>query len=494
MVANLACDRPETSRAKARRPLAVDLFAGAGGFALGFEQAGFDVVAAIEYDPIHAAAHAFNFPHTEVVCADASSLESEDLAAAVRAGASAHGHDRADVDVVFGGPPCQGFSAGGKRLPSDERNLLLFDFFRLAVSLGPRYVVLENVPPLKNFPDFDHPGQKLLDRLMTAFSAENYHALTPRIVNASRFGVPQDRRRLIVIWVLEGEPAIDYPPFSVRPVPKRPTDKPRPWERGGIEDDGGRADGPTVWDAIGDLPDLDDFEELRAGDEVELGEDRVEQMETAASAYARYLTGLVSDPADLSYRRESNRRVLTSSRRTSHGAATVKRFAQTEPGHSEPTSRFYRLDRDGLCSTLRAGTGYERGSFMAPRPIHPVEDRVISVREAARLHSFPDWFRFHYSKWQGFRQIGNSLPPLLGRAIGAALIKEMDIGEVVRPKGKLKLGDPGLLKMGTYEAAEYFGANLETAPTHKLRHRIKGKPEGGLGEGQELAAWLSDFS
>src|SRR5947207_3195384 len=104
------------------RPTAVDLFAGAGGFALGFEQAGFDVVAAIEYDPIHAAAHEFNFPRTQVLCANASSISDDYLVAAVEAGSRAHGHKNSEVDVVFGGPPCQGFSSGGKRQPSDERN------------------------------------------------------------------------------------------------------------------------------------------------------------------------------------------------------------------------------------------------------------------------------------------------------------------------------------------------------------------------------------
>src|SRR5207253_2183184 len=146
------------------------------------------------------------------------------------------------------------------------------------------------------------------------------------------------------------------------------------------------------------------------------------------------------------------------------------RFAKTAPGHAETTSRFYRLDAAGLSSTLRAGTGYERGSFMAPRPIHPVAHRVISVREAARLHSFPDWFRFHYSKWHGFRQIGNSLPPLLGRVIGAELMNAL-AAVPSKPAAVLELGKPELLQMATYEAAAYFEADLRAIPTHRLRHR-----------------------
>jgi DNA (cytosine-5)-methyltransferase 1 len=189
-------------------------------------------------------------------------------------------------------------------------------------------------------------------------------------------------------------------------------------------------------------------------------------MTAAASSYVRRLNA--SD--DLAYPRRWDNAQLTSSRRTAHTAGTIRRFARTGPDHSEPTSRFYRLHPEGLCSTLRAGTGYERGSFMAPRPIHPSANRVVSVREAARLHSFPDWFRFHYSKWHGFRQIGNSLPPLLGCAIGSELTKALGLG-VLKPTQELELGDVNLLRMSTYEAAKHFAADLDAVPTHKLRSR-----------------------
>lgn len=469
---NASVSSAQTVPGSSPRPIAVDLFAGAGGFALGFEQAGFDVAAAIEYDPVHAAAHEFNFPRTKVLCVNASSLTDDELVTAVEIGARAHGHDSFDVDVVFGGPPCQGFSAIGKRKLSDERNLLIFDFFRLAAVLRPRYFVLENVPPLKNYPDADHQGEKLLDRLIAWFEAEDYCVLAPKILNVSRFGVPQDRRRLIVIGARKDQHVPVYPKPSVRPVPKRPSDRPRYWEDGSAKADATLPLGPTVWDAISDLPDLEDFEELLEVDEIELSPKQLAKLERSASVYARLLRGLENAPDDLSYPRKWNRCLLTSSRRTTHGALTIERFAETDPGHSEPTSRFYRLHRDGLCSTIRAGTGYERGSFMAPRPIHAVADRVISVREAARLHSFPDWFRFHYSKWHGFRQIGNSLPPLLGRAIGAELRQAMGL-LVGKPTKRLELGDPKLLKFTTADAAEYFNADIATVPTHKLRHRPK---------------------
>lgn len=471
-----------------RRPVAVDLFAGAGGFALGLEQAGFDVVAAVEYDPVHAAAHSFNFPRTEVVCTDAHLMEEGKLREAVVKGVEAHG--RADawdgaVDLVFGGPPCQGFSSGGKRDPDDERNLLVFDFKRLVVEIGARYFVLENVPPLRNF--LEGRDSKMLDRLIAEFEAEGYRVLAPTVLHASRYGVPQDRRRLIVVGHREGEPPPEYPGAAVRPVPKRRGEPSRPWEVGGREEDEALPVGPTVWEAIGDLPDLDGFEELWRSDEVKLTKGRLARMEKAASPYVRRLRGMDADGGDLSYPRQWDRRVLTASMRTAHSLDSIRRFAKTEQGASEDKSRFYRLDEEGLCSTVRAGTGYERGSFMAPRPIHPRANRVISVREAARLHSFPDWFRFHATKWHGFRQIGNSLPPLLGRAIGRELVRAMGASPA-KPSETVELGDPGLLTLGTADAAERLGADLAFAPSHKLRIKKKPKADAAGQPGERKAA------
>jgi DNA (cytosine-5)-methyltransferase 1 len=111
------------------------------------------------------------------------------------------------------------------------------------------------------------------------------------------------------------------------------------------------------------------------------------------------------------YRRRWDRTVVTSSCRTTHRADVLARFTRTRAGQREAVSHFFLLSRNGVSPTLRAGTHYDRGSFKAPRPIHPVHARVISVREAARLHSFPDWFRFHWTKWHGFREVGNSPPP-----------------------------------------------------------------------------------
>src|SRR5690606_2577253 len=146
-------------------------------------------------------------------------------------------------------------------------------------------------------------------------------------------------------------------------------------------------------------PNLDRFPALTKGDSVRLRSDSLKRMSNKASEYAKRLRGIVDDQDDLSYPREWDPSLLTGSLRTIHTERSIRRFAATAVGETEPVSRFYRLDPEGLCNTLRAGSGSERGAFTSPRPIHPRLPRVISVREAARLHSFPDWFRFHETKW-----------------------------------------------------------------------------------------------
>jgi DNA (cytosine-5)-methyltransferase 1 len=176
----------------------VDLFSGAGGLSLGAEQAGFDVLAAMEYDPVHAAAHAYNFPKTAVVCRDARKVSGEDIREAATEGWRLHRRRGAwdgKLDAVFGGPPCQGFSVGGLGERDDERNRLVFDFARLVGELRPRYFVMENVPGMQGAQGEDGP---LLDELREALKAAGYAVADPWVLNACFAGVPQDRRRLFL--------------------------------------------------------------------------------------------------------------------------------------------------------------------------------------------------------------------------------------------------------------------------------------------------------
>ena len=338
----MTSSRTENKKAS-QRPIGIDLFAGAGGLSLGFEQAGFDVAAAVEIDPVHCAVHEFNFPDCAVVCTDAAKVSGERIREAA-------GLEDTPIDVVFGGAPCQGFSLIGHRALDDPRNRLLAEFVRLTVELDARYFVFENV---KGLTIGNH--RQLLDELIESFHETDYQVLTPyQVLNAVDFGVPQDRRRLFLLGAKKGLPLPTYPRNA-------------------------SLERTTVWQAIGDLPDADDHRELVESDAVEgakFGE---------ASAYARVLRGLAEDSKDFSYLREWNVKRLTSSMRTDHTPLSQRRFKETEWGKVEPVSRFLKLDPDGICNTLRAGTGSDRGAFTSPRPIHPHNSRCITVREAARF-------------------------------------------------------------------------------------------------------------
>lgn len=410
----MSSSRIDGKKRVARRPIGIDLFAGAGGLSLGFEQAGFDVAAAIEIDPIHCAVHEFNFPNCAVVCADAAKTTGRKIREAAAL-------DGTPIDAVFGGAPCQGFSLIGHRALDDPRNGLISEFMRLTVELDARYFVFENV---KGLTIGKHRG--LLDELIEGFDEKGYNVLVPyRVLNAADFGVPQDRRRLFLIGAKKGLRLPKYP-------------------------EGMKGSRTTVWQAIGDLPDPDDYDQLVTSDSIENAKF------AKASEYASLLRGLAKDVGDLSYPRASDPKRLTSSMRTEHTALSKRRFKETKWGKTEPVSRFLKLDPDGICNTLRAGTGSDRGAFTSPRPIHPHAPRCITVREAARLHSYPDWFRFHGTKWHGFRQIGNSVPPRLGRAVAAEVMRSMGI-EAKRPTEAVGLGAESLLWMSMSQAAERYG-------------------------------------
>jgi DNA (cytosine-5)-methyltransferase 1 len=422
----------------ASRPVAVDLFSGVGGMGLGFEQAGFDVVCAVEFDPAHAAVHRFNFPACEMLQLDARTLSGDVLRGGIEKGLECHGRTGGEVDVVFGGPPCQGFSVGGLMDPKDPRNELIEHFVRLVIAISPKAFVLENVPAMASraLPGSDRAAPASVAARMRR---AGYSVAPPRILNASHFGVPQDRRRLVMVGVKSQFETPDFP--EATHAPRRKTSaEPR---KGALP--ANLPTGPSVEDAIGDLPDLDGFPELLQADSVRLPKAVREWMDASASSYARRLSGAAIDPEDLSRRRRRIPSRLTSSLRTVHSEDVYARFSKVTPGEREPISRFVRLHRDGIAPTLRAGSTPDRGSFSAPRPIHPEADRVISVREAARLHGFPDWFRFSAAKWHGFRQVGNSVCPPFARAIAESLRPALGLSVPTVPKGRAELGDPSLL-------------------------------------------------
>lgn len=434
---------------KRRRPTAIDLFAGAGGLALGFEQAGFDIVAAVEYDPIHSAIHKLNFPDATIICDDVRNL-SELPAEQLRERLGIEG----ELDAVVGGPPCQGFSLIGHRVLEDPRNELVFHFFKIVETLRPRLFVMENVPGMATG---KHHG--LLDELVSRFKGIGYRVREPvRVLNAAEYGVPQNRRRLFVIGAREGVRMPAYPSATHSPSHLSQNGK-------GKHVPAVLPATPNVADAICDLPDVEQFDRLFHTDELPI---RL----NGGSLYAQRLRGDVEDPSDFSYQRIHDRACLTGCLRARHTELSRLRFGQTAPGTTEPISRFYRLSLEGLSNTLRAGTASERGAFTAPRPIHPVHPRCITVREAARLHSFPDWFRFHRTIWHGFRQIGNAVPPILGRAVGASFIEAL--GETPsRPTHAVAMGPTELSAYDMSAAANHFGVHRHVIPPRQRKADAK---------------------
>lgn len=421
---------PKARGKAASRPVGIDLFAGAGGMSLGFEQAGFDIAAAIEIDPVHAAVHKRNFPLGATIPHSATDLSGTAIRELAGLG------DRR-IDAVFGGAPCQGFSLIGRRALDDPRNALAAEFVRLVTELDAEYFVFENVKGLT-------VGRQraVLNEIIEAFETAGYRVRFPwKVLNASHYGVPQHRERLFLVGAKRGSTLPEYPGPATAPAGSDNLPFPA---------------GPSCFDALADLPEAEDFPELIEDDAVLTG------TWGEPSAYARAMRCLDNDAWYLGYPRHWNPALLTSSTRTEHTEISRRRFRETEPGRVEPVSRFYKLSPNGVSNTLRAGTDAARGAFTSPRPIHYAESRCVTVREMARLHGFPDWFRFHRTKWHGARQIGNAVPPPLARAVASCIVEAMGVCPQ-RPKTILEPQSDDLVKMDMSEAAAYWSVPVPVA-------------------------------
>ncbi len=346
-----------------------DLFCGLGGFSRGSELAECEVLAAVEKDETAALAHAINFPKGKTFLADVTEITARDI----RQGSKIENNE---IDIVTSSPPCQSFSMAGRRDMNDPRSKLLIRACELIVDLNPKYFIIENVKGLTQ-----GKQRQFLTEAIEYLKSRGYQVVEDyQILNARDFGVPQSRERLFLIGSRKGMPLPAYP---------LPTGNPP----------------PTVREAIGDLPEIEDFPEL-------LEQSYVTAKFGEPSEYVKLLRA--SEPTEeISYFPN----LLTASRRTVHSEEVKARFAQTPPGSIEPVSRFFRLDWNGVSNTLRAGSG----SYTAVRPIHPDGNRVISVREAARLSSFDDWMILPDNILNGIRLIGNAVPPRLAQAVIEAI-------------------------------------------------------------------------
>jgi len=328
-----------------RTPIAIDLFSGCGGISTGLLDAGIKVVAGFDHEA--RAIEAYNYNHTyrgaRGFVADLANLSGKEILE--MAGVQ-------KIDLLAGGPPCQAFSIVGQRKGlADERGQLIFDFIRLVDEIKPTIFMMENVPNLAVVQD-----GKIFKDIRRRFEKIGY-ALSWEVLAAADFGVPQMRKRLILVGHRSKDP-IPFPP----PATHGPE----------VETDMFASLLPYVTcdQALSDLPDV---EAKEAG--------RIPNHEP-----------------------------------TFHSPAMLGAFKQLPPGKRDKKSFHDRLHPDRLGYTLRAGNG----NFSPLRPIHYRYHRVISVRESARLQGFSDNFIWPDSipRLQQYRQVGNAVPPLLARAVG----------------------------------------------------------------------------
>ena len=190
------------------RPIAIDLFCGAGGMSLGIERAGFDIALSIDYDGHHVATHERNFPYGKSVCTSVGDINGDQLREML--------NYNGEIDLIFGGPPCQGFSNMGLRDTQDPRNSLVFHYARLVTQVRPKAFIMENVPGL-NMGKTSEVFQSFLDELGNSYNV----TLPVRVLTATDFGVPQARSRLFAVGIRNdiGTTA-EYPAPSKKKYPQ----------------------------------------------------------------------------------------------------------------------------------------------------------------------------------------------------------------------------------------------------------------------------------
>lgn len=384
--------RPQQG-APAGAPTAIDLFSGAGGLTLGLLAGGFDVRFSSDVDAACEATHLRNMPHVPFARADVQELRPETILE--RCGLAA-----GELDLLVGGPPCQGFSIIGQRVVWDPRNGLVKHFLEIAAALKPRCIVIENVPGLATL-----AGGAVLRDIGRSFAEAGYIAECAELL-AAQYGVPQMRWRMFFIgWRTDQDRSGGFPqPTHGRAgigdlVPNRTI---RAADMDGFV---------TIRDAIGDLP------PITSGGQ--------------ASHYGSKPHGLYQGAM-----RAGSEDTLWNHYAPRLSKQNLARLEVLKPGQDwrdlpkellppgmqralrkDHTRRYRRMEWDGVARSIIT-------RFRDPKSgeyTHPEQHRTISIREAARIQSFPDWFVFEGSNSQQYDQVGNAVPPLLGRAVASEL-------------------------------------------------------------------------
>lgn len=372
------------------KPKAISLFCGAGGCSLGFLKAGYQILYATDIDPVAIETYRANFPETPTEVADVRSLDFSRLLEELKI-------ERGQLDILIGGPPCQGFSTAGTRFWNDPRNQLLKEYVRSLDEIQPKWFLMENVEGLLT----SNKGEYVLEA-SKAFIQLGYKIRVEKVYS-HEYGVPQRRKRVFIIGNRMGHD-FELPP-ALLPLT-------------------GKIFGhssATLMAAIGGLPnaqtdsmvklcyDREKFDQLeayfRAGNQSKVISDHhsrvVEgiQLERIKSLKpGQTMKDLPTHLQHKSFMRRAQRRV-------SDGTPTEKRGGAP--------SGLKRLHPDRPCLTITGAAIREL--------IHPVHHRPLTIRECARIQTFPDHFRFEGSQGKKIQQIGNAIPPLLAKTFGEHL-------------------------------------------------------------------------
>ncbi|CCZ00832.1 DNA cytosine methyltransferase [Paraprevotella clara] len=388
----------------------IDLFAGAGGLSEGLSEAGFHSLFANEIMPVYARTYARNHVGTKVVTTDIRGLDADKVREEI-------GIERGCLDLLAGGPPCQGFSINAPvRSVDDKRNHLFREFLRFVDAFAPKAVLIENVPGLVSFEQGETLHEILLALANLGYGAD------VRILGAAYYGVPQMRWRTIIIAVRGTELPVGAFPEPIYHAPIRPnfTTTFNGKNLVAMPTSVTEAKYTTVYEAIGDLPPL------------VCGEKGLTVKKYACNPFCDYQKMMRCGTVGV-FNHESPRLAEINIERMKHikpgGNWTDIPLDLLPKGmkkarRSDHTKRYGRVTKDGLASTILTKCDPHWGAF-----IHYEQDRSFTVREAARIQSFPDHFVFEGNVAEQFAQVGNAVPPLLAKAVGLSI---RDILETVR--------------------------------------------------------------
>lgn len=375
----------------------IDLFAGAGGLSLGAARAGFNVSAAVEIDPHAMNSHRANFPNTVHIQRDIMTLTGAELLQLA-------GIQQDDLVGIIGGPPCQGFSSIGHGDVNDIRNKLFIKFFELIEELQPAFFLAENVPGIMN-PKYDCIRNEAFRHI------GNYQMLDPICVRADEYGAPTIRTRYFFIGFLN-DGRID--PITTDTITAMRVNE---------------EEKTTVRKALEGLPSDIRYRNKNSSGLKKLVQNYWDETieHSQSEFFYRRVTGMI--PENVGNQEYINtyrsKHIVNGFFPTKHTENVRARYSSLAYGQQDRISKSTRLDPDGFCPTLRAGTGPEKGSYQAVRPIHYERARVITPREAARLQGFPDWYKLPETIWHGFRQLGNSVSPIAAERVLRAIYQSL---------------------------------------------------------------------